>query len=299
MVQTLTSEIHIGIIGGSGVYEIEGFSQIEEVAVSTPFGEPSDAYIIGDLNGVRVAFLPRHGRGHVWLPSELNYRANIFGFKSLGISHIIAVTAVGSLQEDRPPLDMVIPDQLIDRTRQRQSTFFGQGIVAHIPFAEPFCPRLSQLLYDTAKSVVDRVHKGGTLVTIEGPAFSTKAESGLFRKWGCDIIGMTTFQEAKLSREAEICYAALAMVTDYDCWKEGSTDEVSVETVVANLKKNSSNAQAIITDILPAIPKQRSCLCVNSLQGAIMTAPDSISQDTRKKLALLIEDRVSAKAKKN
>jgi 5'-methylthioadenosine phosphorylase len=295
----LISEIDIGIIGGSGVYKIEGFSQVEEVVVSTPFGGPSDTYIIGVLNGIRVAFLPRHGRGHVWLPSELNYRANIFGFKALGVSHIIAITAVGSLREDRPPLDMVIPDQLIDRTHQRQSTFFGQGIVAHIPFAVPFCPRLSQLLYDTAGSVVDSVHKGGTLVTIEGPGFSTKAESRLFRKWGCDIIGMTTFQEAKLSREAEICYAALAMVTDYDCWREGSIDEVNVQTVVANLKKNSSNAQAIITAVLPEISKQRSCLCADSLQGAIMTAPDSISQDTRERLALLIEDRISAKAKKN
>ncbi len=299
MVRELTSEIDIGIIGGSGVYEIEGLSRVEKIAVSTPFGEPSGAYIVGDLNGVRVAFLPRHGRGHVLLPSELNYRANIFGFKSLGVSHIMAITAVGSLREDRPPLDMVIPDQLIDRTRQRKSTFFGQGIAAHISFSEPFCPALSQLLFNAAKAVVDRVHKGGTLVTIEGPAFSTKAESRLFQKWGCDIIGMTTFQEAKLSREAEICYAALAMVTDYDCWKEGSTDEVTVETVVANLKKNSSNAQAIITAVLPEISKQRSCLCANSLQGAIMTAPDSISQDTRERLALLIEDRISAEAKKN
>lgn len=294
MARKLTPEIDIGIIGGSGIYEMEGFSQVEEMVVSTPFGEPSDAYIVGDLNGIRVAFLPRHGHGHVLLPSELNYRANIFGFKSLGISHIIAITAVGSLQEDRPPLDMVIPDQLIDRTRQRQSTFFGRGIAAHIPFSEPFCPVLSQLLYNTAESIVDRVHKGGTLVTIEGPAFSTKAESRLFQKWGCDIIGMTTFQEAKLSREAEICYAALAMVTDYDCWKEGSTDEVTVETVVANLKKNSSNAKAIITAVLPEISSRRSCLCADSLQGAIMTAPDSINPETGKKLALLIEDRVSA-----
>jgi len=299
MGQKLTSAINTGIIGGSGIYEIDGFSQIEEITVSTPFGEPSDAYIIGNLNGVRVAFLPRHGRSHVWLPSELNYRANIFGFKSLGISHIIAITAVGSLRENMAPLDMVIPDQLIDRTRQRQSTFFGQGIAAHIPFSTPFCPVLSQLLYSAAESTVDHVHKNATLVTIEGPAFSTKAESRLFQNWGCDIIGMTTFQEAKLSREAEICYAALAMVTDYDCWKEGSSDDVSVETVIANLKKNNSNAQTIITDVLPQISKQRSCLCANSLQGAIMTDPDSIAPDTRKKLALLIEDRVSMMKKQN
>ena len=299
MTEKLTSEVSIGIIGGSGLYEIEGFSRVEEIAVSTPFGKPSDTYIVGELNGTRVAFLPRHGRKHLWLPSELNYRANIYGFKSLGISHIIAITAVGSLQEDRAPLDMVIPDQLIDRTRQRQSSFFGQGIAAHIPFSVPFCPALSQLLYDTAKTIVGRVHKGGTLVTIEGPAFSTKAESRLFREWNCDIIGMTTYQEAKLSREAEICYAALAMVTDYDCWKDASSEEVTVETVVANLKKNSSNAQKIITNVLPEISNRRSCLCPDSLQGAIMTNPDSINPNIRKKLALLIEDRVSSMIKQD
>lgn len=286
------TDIDIGIIGGSGFYEIEGFSQLAELVVDSPFGRPSDAYIVGELHGVRVVFLPRHGRGHVLLPSEVNHRANIYGFKSLGISNIIAITAVGSLQEHMAPLDMVIPDQLIDRTRRRQSTFFGDGIAAHVPFGEPFCPDLSKLLYDTAFPVVERVHRGGTLVTIEGPAFSTKAESKLFQQWGCDIIGMTTFHEAKLAREAEICYAALAMVTDYDCWKDYSADEVTVETVVSNMKKNSSKAKTIITKVLPHMARNRSCMCTESLNGAIMTTADSISPETRKRLALLIRGRV-------
>lgn len=286
------SDIKIGIIGGSGVYAVDGFSEVSGITVSTPFGQPSDSFITGTLNGVRVAFLPRHGRGHRLLPSELNYRANIFGFKSLGVQSIIAVTAVGSLQENRPPLDLVIPDQLIDRTQCRQSTFFGEGIAAHIPFSEPFCPDLSSQLFETAASVADMVHKGGTLVTIDGPSFSTKAESRLYRQWGCDIIGMTTYQEAKLSREAEICYAALAMVTDYDCWKDSSADEVTVETVVANMKKNSSNAQRILSSILPNIPRKRSCFCKDSLRGAIMTAPQAMPPEIREKLAILIENRI-------
>ncbi len=285
-------DIDIGIIGGSGFYEIEGFSQVEELAVDTPFGKPSDAFIVGELHGVRVAFLPRHGRGHLLLPSELNYRANIYGFKSLGVSNIIAITAVGSLQKHMVPMDMVVPNQLLDRTRRSQSTFFGDGIVAHVPFADPFCPGLSKLLYKTAAQVVARVHMGGTLVTIEGPSFSTRAESKLFQKWGCDIIGMTTFHEAKLAREAEICYAALAMVTDYDCWKEHSADEVTVETVVSNMKKNSSKGKTIITGLLPHIARNRTCMCTNSLDGAIMTAAESISPKTRKKLGLLIKGRV-------
>ena len=284
-------DIDIGIIGGSGFYEIEGFSRLEELVVNTPFGKPSDVYIVGELHGIRVAFLARHGRGHMLLPSELNHRANIYGFKSLGVSNIIAITAVGSLQEHVAPLDMVIPDQLIDRTRRNQSTFFGDGIAAHVPFAEPFCPDLAKLLHETAGTVADRVHLGGTLVTIEGPAFSTRAESKLFRKWGCDIIGMTTFHEAKLAREAEICYAALAMVTDYDCWQEHSTDEVTVETVVANLKKNSAKAKAIIARVLPRIARNRLCMCTESLNGAIMTDAESIRPETRKKLALLLDGR--------
>ena len=286
------ADIDVGIIGGSGFYEIEGFSQLEDLVVETPFGTPSDAYIIGDLDGVKVAFLPRHGRGHLLLPSELNYRANIYGFKFLGVSNIIAITAVGSLQEHMPPMDMVIPDQLLDRTRRSQSTFFGDGIAAHVPFAEPFCPTLSKLLYETALPIVEGVHMGGTLVTIEGPSFSTKAESKLYQQWGCDIVGMTTYHEAKLAREAEICYAALAMVTDYDCWKVHSADEVTVETVVSNMKKNSSKAKTIISRVLPLITRNRSCMCTESLNGAIMTKPESISPETRKKLDLLIDGRV-------
>lgn len=286
------TDIDIGIIGGSGFYEIEGFCHLEELVLDTPFGKPSDAYVVGDLNGIRVVFVPRHGRGHLLLPSELNHRANIYGFKSLGVSNIIAITAVGSLQEHMVPLDMVIPDQLIDRTRRRQSTFFGDGIAAHIPFAEPFCPDLSKLLYESVVPGVGKVHLGGTLVTIEGPAFSTKAESKLFQKWGCDIIGMTTFHEAKLAREAEICFAALAMVTDYDCWKEHSADEVTVETVVSNMKKNSSKARSIINKVLPLIARNRSCICTKSLKGAIMTTAESISPETRKRVGLLIDGRV-------
>lgn len=286
------ADIDIGIIGGSGFYEFEGFSQLEELALDTPFGKPSDTYIVGEVHGVRVAFLPRHGRGHILLPSEINHRANIYGFKAIGISNIIAITAVGSLQHHMAPLDMVIPDQLIDRTRRRQSTFFGKGIAAHVPFAEPFCPDLSKLLHETAVPIVNRVHLGGTLVTIEGPAFSTRGESKLFQQWGCDIIGMTTFHEAKLAREAEICYAALAMVTDYDCWKDDFADEVTVETVVSNMKKNSSKAKTIISQVLPLIAGNRSCKCTKSLDGAIMTSPESISEKTRKRLALLLNGRL-------
>jgi 5'-methylthioadenosine phosphorylase len=291
-VKKFIKDIDIGIIGGSGFYEIDGFSQLEEHVLDTPFGNPSDAYLVGELHGVRVAVLPRHGRGHLMLPSELNYRANIYGFKSLGISNIIAITAVGSLQEHMPPMDMVIPDQLIDRTRRSQSTFFGNGIAAHVSFADPFCPDLSKLLYEAAAPIVKRVHMGGTLVTIEGPSFSTRAESKLFQRLGCDIIGMTTFHEAKLAREAEICYAALAMVTDYDCWKEQSKDEVTVETVVANMKKNSYKAKSIIANVLPLIAQNRTCMCTKSLNGAIMTTAELISPQTRKKLALLLAGRI-------
>ncbi len=292
MAQFSNDTIKIGIIGGSGFYQIDGFSIKEERTITTPFGEPSDNFLIGELNGVELAFLPRHGRGHRLLPSELNYRANIYALKLLGVSHLLAITAVGSLQEDIPPLEMVIPDQLLDRTSQRPSTFFGEGIVAHVPFAEPFCADLSKLLYEAAKEVVSRVHLGGTLVTIEGPMFSTKAESKLYQQWGCDIVGMTTCQEAKLAREAEICYAALAMVTDYDCWKENSEHEVTVETVLANMKRNSSSAKSIITKIVANISSERSCFCKDSLIEAIMTAPELISVETRAKLAPLISHRL-------
>ncbi|WP_163338853.1 S-methyl-5'-thioadenosine phosphorylase [Desulfopila sp. IMCC35008] len=281
--------IETGIIGGSGIYAIDGFQLLEEKSISTSFGEPSDSYIIGELGGIRVAFLPRHGRNHHLLPSEINYRANIYGFKVLGVTSIIGITAVGSLQDEFPPLHLVIPDQLIDRTVSRKPTFFGQGIAAHIPFAEPFCPLLSKQIYDAATPVTPEISKGGTLVTIDGPAFSTRAESNLYRQWGGDLIGMTTYQEAKLAREAEICYAALAMVTDYDCWKEESADEVTVTTVVSNMHKNSANAQAILTGLLPQISTVKTCHCNKSLQGAIMTNPESIPDETLEKLRLLIE----------
>ena len=288
MEQNSISDIKIGIIGGSGIYQMDGVTSIEEHEISTPFGNPSDTFMVGLLNGIKIAFLPRHGREHRLLPSELNYRANIFGFKQLGVTHLIAITAVGSLQENICPLDIVIPDQLVDRTYHRQSTFFGDGIVAHIPFAEPFCPDLSEILFNTASSTKAKVHKGGTLVSIEGPAFSTKAESKLYQAWGIDIIGMTTLQEAKLAREAEICYSAMAMVTDYDCWRE-ETESVSVETVLSNFKQNISLGRKIISDIIPKITNQRTCICSNCLKGAIMTKKESMSNETRMKLLPLIK----------
>lgn len=293
MSNTADTTIETGIIGGSGIYRISGFRLIEERNIPTPFGEPSDNYIIGELNGVQVAFLPRHGRAHHLLPSEINYRANIYGFKSLGVTSIVGITAVGSLQESLPPLHLVIPDQLVDRTVSRKPTFFGQGIAAHIPFAEPFCPQLRQQLYDAATPVNPGISRGGTLVTIDGPAFSTRAESNLYRQWGCDLVGMTTYQEAKLAREAEICYAALAMVTDYDCWKEDAADEVTVATVVANMQKNSASAQAILTGLLPHISQDKSCHCNQSLQSAIMTKPEAIPDETLKRISLLIDGKLT------
>jgi len=282
------NEVCVGVLGGSGIYDMEGLTNVKKILVETPFGPPSDRYISGTLNGVKTIFLPRHGSNHNLLPSELNYRANIYGFKTLGVSHIIAITAVGSLQEHMAPLDIVIPDQLVDRTRNRISTYFGNGIVTHIPFADPFCPGLSDLIYNTAAKTPVKVHQGGTFVTIEGPAFSTRAESNLYRQWGIDIIGMTTCQEAKLAREAEICYAAMAMVTDYDCWRE-ETEHVTVETVLTNLNKNAALARQIIKDLVPKIQATPDCICNNSLDGAIMTPPGEIDDITQKKLAPIID----------
>ncbi len=281
------SDIKIGVIGGSGLYDMDELTNIDEIFIKTPFGSPSDAYILGDLQGIKIAFLPRHGRGHLLLPSEINYQANIFGFKLMGITHVISITAVGSLQEPISPLDIVIPNQLVDRTIQRKSTFFGEGMAAHISFADPFCPDLSEVLFKTASGCRAAVHRGGTLVTIEGPAFSTKAESLLYKKWGIDIIGMTTLQEAKLAREAQICYAAMAMVTDYDCWKETAAP-VSVEEVIANLKKNSSCARQIIQKLVLQINNNRTCQCKDSLQNAIISQLDRIDDRTREKLNPLI-----------
>lgn len=284
----MMSQVNIGIIGGSGIYDMDGFERREEIRLSTPFGDPSDVYMPGLLSGIPVVFLPRHGRGHVLLPSEVNYRANIFGFKKLGVTHLIAVTAVGSLQEHIEPLHLVVPDQLLDRTSRRIDTFFGQGIAAHIPFAEPFCPDLSDLVFRSASGTAGPVHRGGTLVNIEGPAFSTRAESKLYQKWGADIIGMTTIQEAKLAREAGICFAALALVTDYDAWRD-ETEAVSVETVVSSLKKNITRANAALHKLAPRIAGPRKCPCAQSLKGSIMTHADAMDGETREKLRPLIE----------
>ncbi len=281
------AKARIGVIGGSGVYEMEGLTEVEEVEVKTPFGEPSDLIVMGTLEGRRVAFLPRHGRGHRITPSELPSRANIYALKSLGVEHIIAVSACGSMKEEIHPLDMVIPDQIFDRTRGRINTFFGQGVVAHISFDEPFCPDLSALLYQGAKEAGARVHKGGTYVIIEGPSFSTKAESRIYRQWGVDIIGMTLLPEAKLAREAEICYAVLANVTDYDVWHV-SEEPVSVEMLIDNLLKNAEMAKKIIKKVLPHIPETRTCPCPTALKSAIITQKERISEERKRDLDLLI-----------
>ncbi len=269
----------IGIIGGSGLYEMEGLERVEERRVETPFGAPSDAYIVGSLAGRRVAFLARHGRGHRLMPSELNFRANIFGFKLLGAERVISASAVGSMREDLPPLDIVIPDQFFDRTKGRVSTFFGRGLVAHVSFADPTCSVLGELLFAAGQSVGARMHLGGTYLCIEGPQFSTRAESRIYRSWGVDVIGMTNLQEAKLCREAEICYATLALVTDYDVWHETEQD-VSVEAVVAILKQNAETAKAIIKATVASFPAGREgCSCGNAMHDAIITARDIITAD--------------------
>ena len=268
-------EAKIGVIGGSGLYQIEGMTNIEEVKPETPFGEPSDTIIIGQLEGKSIAFLPRHGVGHRISPTEVPSRANIYALKSLGVEWIISVSAVGSLKEDVHPLDIVIPDQLIDRTRSRVNTFFGGGLVAHVPFAEPFCPVLSDILYQAAVDVGARVHKGGTCIVMEGPLFSTKAESNLYRSWGASIIGMTALPEAKLAREAEICYATLACVTDYDTWHE-TEDSVTIDMALENLARNVNTAKRIIDIAAGRIPQRRECICAEALRNAIITAPDRI-----------------------
>jgi len=280
-------EAKIGVIGGSGLYQIEGMTNIEEVKPETPFGEPSDTIIIGQLEGKSIAFLPRHGVGHRISPTEVPSRANIYALKSLGVEWIISVSAVGSLKEDVHPLDIVIPDQLIDRTRSRVNTFFGGGLVAHVPFAEPFCPVLSDILYQAAVDVGARVHKGGTCIVMEGPLFSTKAESNLYRSWGASIIGMTALPEAKLAREAEICYATLACVTDYDTWHE-TEDSVTIDMALENLARNVNTAKRIIDIAAGRIPQRRECICAEALKNAIITAPDRIPQQMKRDLALLI-----------
>lgn len=280
-------KVKLGIIGGSGLYGMEGFKRKKEVSVATPFGKPSDKILVGTLEGVRVAFLARHGRGHKILPSELNFRANIYAMKKLGVERIISVSAVGSLREELPPGDFVIPDQFFDRTRGRISTFFGKGIVAHVAFADPVCGEMAKVVAGACRSAGVNTHEGGTYVCMEGPMFSTKAESHNYRKLGFNIIGMTNLQEAKLAREAEICYATIAMVTDYDCWREGH-ESVTVAQVVETIHKNVANVQNVIREAIPRTPQKRSCSCGSALQYAIMTDPKKISAAAKKRLKLLI-----------
>ena len=285
------AEARLAVIGGSGLYEIEGLSDIEEVKVKTPFGDPSDAIVLGSLGGARIAFLPRHGRGHRILPTELPVRANIWALKSLGVECIISVSAVGSLREDVRPLDIVIPDQIIDRTKNRVNTFFGEGIVVHCTFADPFCTALSQLLYQTADrhggTQAPRVHPAGTYVAMEGPFFSTRAESKLYRSWGASVIGMTALPEAKLAREAEMCYATIACVTDYDCWHEVH-ESVSIDMIVANLMQSVDAAKEIIKSASAQLPARRECGCATALKDAIITSKESIPPHRKQELALLI-----------
>jgi 5'-methylthioadenosine phosphorylase len=282
------AQAEIGIIGGSGLYSMPGLTDTRPFPVDTPFGHPSEAYVLGTLEGRHVAFLARHGRGHHILPTELNFRANIYGFRQLGVERILSVSAVGSLKEEHRPLDFVIPDQFFDRTSKRVSTFFGDGIVAHIAFADPVCPELSGVVESACRQAGVNVKRGGAYVCIEGPQFSTKAESNVYRSWGMDIIGMTNLQEAKLAREAEICYSTLAMVTDYDCWHPAH-DSVTVEQIVANLQKNAENACKVIRHAVANMPTKHGCHCAEALATAIITARDKISPQARAKLSLLLE----------
>jgi 5'-methylthioadenosine phosphorylase len=264
-----------------------GFTAQEEVAIQTPWGEPSDHYMVGQLAGKEVAFLARHGRGHRISPSELNFRANIYGMKVLGVERIISLSAVGSLKEEHRPLDFVIPDQFFDRTRGRASTFFGEGLVAHISFAHPVCPQLCDVLYEACRRAGVNAKKGGTYLCMEGPAFSTLAESNLYRSWGMDVIGMTNLQEAKLAREAEICYVTVAMVTDYDCWHP-EHDAVTVEQIISNLNRNAENAARVVAEAVARVPEERSCSCGSALRHAIITQRERIPEATRKKLELIV-----------
>ncbi len=280
-------EAEIGIIGGSGLYSMPGLTNVREHRVTTPFGDPSDAFVLGNLSGRKVAFLSRHGRGHLLLPSELNFRANIFGMKKLGVERILSVSAVGSLKEEHKPTDFVIPDQFIDRTFHRESTFFGHGIVGHIAFGDPVCAVVGKAIESACESVGVVGKRGGTYICMEGPQFSTRAESKLYRSWGADVIGMTNLQEAKLAREAEICYATMAMVTDYDCWHEGH-DAVTVEQVVAVLNQNAANASKVVAAAVAAIPAERACPCASALKYAILTSPAAITADVHERLDLLL-----------
>lgn len=277
----------IGIIGGSGLYAMPGLTNVREVTVETPFGAPSDAFVLGELEGRKVAFLARHGRGHRLLPSELNFRANIFAMKKLGVEQILSVSAVGSLKEEHKPTDFVIPDQFIDRTHHRRATFFGEGIVAHVAFGDPVCSSVANALTEACRKENIVGKQGGTYVCMEGPQFSTRAESNLYRSWKADVIGMTNLQEAKLAREAEICYATLAMVTDYDCWHE-SHDDVTVDQIVAVIHQNTANASRVIRAAVSLLPAERTCACQTALSHAILTSRDAIPQATREKLDIIV-----------
>ncbi|HTD21556.1 MAG TPA: S-methyl-5'-thioadenosine phosphorylase [Terriglobales bacterium] len=291
-------QAEIGIIGGSGLYSMPGFSDVHEVEISTPFGAPSDPYVLGKLEGRNVAFLARHGRGHRISPTELNFRANIYGMKQLGVERILSLSAVGSLKEEHKPTDFVIPDQFFDRTKHRVSTFFGEGVVAHVSFADPVCGELGKVMKSACDGAKVTSKLGGTYLCMEGPQFSTKAESNIYRSWGMDVIGMTNLQEAKLAREAEICYATAAMVTDYDCWHPHH-DSVTVEQIIGVLNKNASNACEVVRRAVAAMPKTRSCKCGSALQHALLTQPDKIPAATRKKLALFLDKYLDKKAGAN
>jgi len=280
-------QAEIGIIGGSGLYSMPGFSDIQEISLHTPFGMPSDPYVLGTLEGRKVAFLARHGRGHRFMPTEINYRANIHGFKQLGVERVLSLSAVGSLKEEHHPLDFVVPDQFIDRTRHRVDTFFGDGLVVHVGLAEPVCADLAKVAVDACRRAGVNVKPRGTYLNMEGPQFSTKAESNLYRSWGLDVIGMTNLTEARLAREAELCYATVAMVTDYDCWHE-EHDHVSVDQIVGVLLKNAEHACSVVREAVAAMPKTRSCKCGSALKNAIITQKSAVPVSARERLHLLV-----------
>lgn len=292
----MTATAEIGIIGGSGLYEMDGFTAVEEVAIETPFGPPSDRLMVGRLEGRRVAFLPRHGRGHRILPGELNFQANLYALKTLGVERILSVSAVGSLKEKYAPLHMVIPDQFVDRTK-RSSTFFGRGLVAHVAFAHPFCPGLSAVMEDACAAAGATHHRGGTYLCIEGPQFSTRAESELYRAWGMDVIGMTNVHEARLAREAEICYVTLAMVTDYDCWHPDH-ESVTADQIIQNLVRNAVTAKSVLRAALQRVPRDtRRCECATALRSALVTAPELVPDQVKRDLAPIIGRYMPAEAR--
>ena len=289
-------QVEIGIIGGSGLYSMPGLTQTQEFRLETPFGEPSDVYVAGTLEGRSVAFLARHGRGHRIMPSELNFRANIHGFKQLGVERIVSISAVGSLKQEHAPLEFLIPDQFIDRTFHRKATFFGEGIVAHVAFADPVCHDVTKVLESACRNAGVVGKRGGTYVCMEGPQFSTKAESNLYRSWGADVVGMTNLQEAKLAREAELCYATVAMVTDYDCWHP-EHDSVTLEQVIANLLKNAEHACAVVREAVKAMPKDRKCACGAALAKALITDRALIPPKTLERLKLIVGKYIPQEAK--